>query len=81
MHFLGAKYAKNAYVAWAPGSAPDPSWGAYSTPSDRPGFKGPSSKAVLSNLRPDAARGGILCGPPRPMKILGSEVQFNAHFS
>jgi len=25
--------------------------------------------------------GGILCGLPRPMKILGNEVQFYAHFS
>jgi len=36
MHFLGTKYAKNAFDAGAPG--PDPAGGAYSTPLA--GFKG-----------------------------------------
>jgi len=44
MHFLGAEYAKNAFLAGR-GSAPDPAGGAYSAPSDPlAGFNGPTSK-------------------------------------
>jgi len=45
------------------------------------------NRPVLSNPGPHGptagrmARGGTLCGPPMPMKILGNVAQFYAHFS